>query len=163
MSFLDKLQADLKKNLQEGIDIFREGSSVFTEKLEKITEGGKTKYHSFNLNMKMQEELARLGGEIYELLSAKSSNPLGNRKVKAILSRIKKLDSRIQGLEGGTDETPVRKPARKTARKSTAKKTVRKTAKKTTVKKKSKPAVKKRVSTKKAAAKRTRRKGKDEA
>ena len=41
MNFLEKIQEDLKKNLKEGLDIFKEGSSVLTDKLEQLTTGGK--------------------------------------------------------------------------------------------------------------------------
>ena len=93
MSFWDKIQDDLKKNLQEGLEIFREGSSVVTDTLEKFTEGGKNKYKTFNLNMKVQEDFAKLGGAIYDLIEQKSKNPLGNKIVKSIIARKRESQS----------------------------------------------------------------------
>ena len=136
MSFWDKIQDDLKKNLQEGLEIFREGSSVFTDTLEKFTEGGKKKYKTFNLNMKVQEDFAKLGGEIYDLIEKKSKNPLGNKKVKSIIAKINKLENQISKLESKVTIKAVKKTTKKAVKKSTIKKTVRKrsTAIKQTIK-----------------------------
>ena len=84
MSFWDDIQKDLK----ESLSFFKEGSAVVTEKIEKFTTEGKKKYNVFNLNMKVQEEFARLGGQIYDLMGKKSKNPLGNRTVTAIIKKI---------------------------------------------------------------------------
>ena len=141
MSFWDKIQDDLKKNLQEGIEIFKEGSSVFTEKIEELTGEGKKKYQVFNLNMKVQEEFAKLGGTIYDLTVKKSKNPLSNIKVKSILAKINKMEAGINKLEDN-------KPARKAVKKRTTKKKAA-TRKKAAVKK----APAKAKTKKKAAAK----------
>ena len=135
MSFWDKIQEDLKKNLQEGLEIFREGGSVVTEKLEKLTGEGKKKYKVFNLNMKVQEEFAKLGGEIYDLITGKSKNPLGNRQVKSIISKINKLEGRINKLESKEVKKPKKTTAKKTGSKS-AKKSVGKTTVKSRAKRK---------------------------
>jgi hypothetical protein len=126
MSFWDKIQDDLKKNLQEGLEIFKEGSSVVTDTLEKFTEEGKKKYKVFNLNMKVQEDFAKLGGEIYDLISKKSKNPLGNTKVKSIIVKINKLEKNISSLESKDTKKTVKKTAKKTVKKRTVKKTVQK-------------------------------------
>ena len=138
MSFWDKIQDDLKKNLQEGLEIFKEGSSVVTETLEKFTSEGKTKYKVFNLNMKVQEDFAKLGGEVYDLIAKKSRNPLGNKKVKSIITKINKLEKQIDRLESKDAKKAVKKTTKKTAKKSTARKTARK---KTTAKKQTKKSI----------------------
>jgi hypothetical protein len=137
MSFWNKIQEDLKKNIHEGLEIFKEGSSAVTEKIEKLTEGGKNKYKAFNLNMKVQEDFAKLGGEIYDLITKKSKNPLASKKVKSIITRINKFEAQINKLESKGKKKP---------RKTTSKKTARKTTKKTT----GKTAAKRRVKTKSA-------------
>jgi hypothetical protein len=136
MSFWDKIQDDLKKNLQEGLEIFKEGSSVVTDTLGKFTEGGKKKYKVFNLNMKVQEDFAKLGGEIYDLIEKKSKNPLGNKKVKSIIAKINKMEKQITAIDSKDTKKAVKKTTKKTVKKRTAKKTVRKksTAKKQTKK-----------------------------
>ncbi len=122
MSFWDKIQEDLKKNFQEGLEIFREGSSVVTDTLGKFTEEGKKKYKVFNLNMKVQEDFAKLGGAIYDLID--------------IIARINKMENQITSVDAKDTKKTVKKTAKKTVKKSTAKKTVRKrsTAKKQTKK-----------------------------
>jgi hypothetical protein len=136
MSFWDKIQDDLKKNLQEGLEIFKEGSSVVTDTLGKFTEEGKKKYKVFNLNMKVQEDFAKLGGEIYDLIEKKSKNPLGNKKVKSIIAKINKMEKQITAIDSKDTKKAVKKTTKKTVKKRTAKKTVRKksTAKKQTKK-----------------------------
>ena len=132
MNFLEKIQEDLKKNLKEGLDIFKEGSSVLTDKLEQLTTGGKNKYKVFNLNMKVQEEFARLGGELYDLLVKKSKNPLGSKSVTSIISKINKLEAQINKLEGTEEKKPAKKAVKKTAAKAKRKTTGKTAAKKTT-------------------------------
>ena len=146
MSFWEKIQDDLKKNLQESIEIFKEGSSVFTEKIEELTGEGKKKYQVFNLNMKVQEEFAKLGGAIYDLTTKRSKNPLGNTKVKSILTKINKMEDRITKLEDKNDKKPVKKTTKKRTTKkkaATKKKAVRKAA--TKAKRKTKTATKKKA------------------
>ncbi len=140
MSFWEKIQDDLKKNLQEGLDIFKEGSSVVTETLEKFAGDSKKKYKVFNFNMKVQEDFAKLGGEIYDLISKKSKNPLGNPKVKSIIARINKLENQIDVLESNEPVNTVKKSTKKTAAKkktTVTKKSVKKSTTKKTAKKKS--------------------------
>lgn len=132
MNFLEKIQEDLKKNLKEGLDIFKEGSSVLTDKLEQLTTGGKNKYKVFNLNMKVQEEFARLGGELYDLIVKKSKNPLGSKSVTSIISKINKLEAQINKLEGTEEKKPAKKAVKKTAAKAKRKTTGKTAAKKTT-------------------------------
>jgi len=133
MSFWDKIQDDLKKNLQEGIEIFKEGSSVFTEKIEELTGEGKKKYQVFNLNMKVQEEFAKLGGAVYDLTVKKSKNPLATTKVKSILAKINKMEDRINKLEATEDKKSSQKAKKKrtTKKKAAAKKSPAKTKRKT--------------------------------
>ncbi len=121
MNFWEKIQQDLKKNIQEGLEIFKEGSSVVTEKIEKLTEEGKKKYKIFNLNMKVQEEFTKLGGEVYDLISKKSKNPLGSRKVRSIVSTVNRLETQINRLEDNEGTRPRKTTARQTVRKSTKK------------------------------------------
>ncbi|MBC8412569.1 hypothetical protein H8E50_02705 [bacterium] len=132
MSFWDSVQDDMKKNLKEGLDIFKEGSAAVSQKLEQLTDDGKKKYKVFNLNMKVQDEFTELGGQIYDLIQKKSKNPTGNKQVASIIKKIKKLEDEIAQLEA--DET---RDSQKT--KTVKKKTVRKkttATKKTTARKK---------------------------
>jgi hypothetical protein len=118
MNFWDKIQKDMKKNIKEGLEFMREGSTAVSQRLEKLTEEGKKKYKIFNLNMKVQEEFAKLGGQVYDLTTKKSKNPLGNRKVNSIISKINKLETQITKLEKKSVKKTAKKTTRKTKRKS---------------------------------------------
>lgn len=113
MGIWDKIQDDLRKNFQEGLDIFKEGSTTVSDKIDKLTGEGKKKYRLFNLNMKVKDEFALLGGQIYDLMLKKSKNPLGSRKVTPIISRIKKLEAEIEKLEMTEEEKARKAPVRK--------------------------------------------------
>ena len=119
MNFWDKIQKDMKKNIKEGLEFMKEGSTAVSQRLEKLTEEGKKKYKIFNLNMKVQEEFAKLGGQVYDLTTKKSKNPMGNRKVNSIISKINKLETQITRLEKKSVKKTVKKTTRKTKRKST--------------------------------------------
>jgi len=122
----DKIQNDFKKNIEEGLSIIRDGGSAVSHKIEKLTDEGKKKYKVFNLNMKVQEEFAKLGGQVYDLITKKSKNPLGSKKVTAILKKINKLEAQINRLEmkkaEKTKKKAVRKAPKKTAKKRATKK-----------------------------------------
>jgi len=115
MSFWEKIQKDIKRNLKEGIDLFKERSSTVTKRLEWLTEEGKKRYKLFNLNMKVQEEFAHLGGHIYDLVSKDAKNPLENKKVQSIMKKIKRLETQINRLEGKKAKKKV--VGKKTSRK----------------------------------------------
>ena len=76
--------------------------------------------------MKVQEDFAKLGGAIYDLIEQKSKNPLGNKKVKSIIAKINKLENQISKLESKGTIKAVKKTTKKAVKKSTIKKTVRK-------------------------------------
>ena len=151
MSFWDQIQKDIGENLKEGLAIVKEGGEAITQKLEKLTDEGKKKYKVFNLNMKVQDEFARLGGQIYDLIVKKSKNPLSSKSVTSIISKINKLEAEISKFEGREIKAKVKTAAKKTRKKTTAKKAA---AKKATTKK---------TSGKKAAVKKTQVKAKSSA
>ena len=157
MSFWDQIQKDIGENLKEGLAIVKEGGEAITQKLEKLTDEGKKKYKVFNLNMKVQDEFARLGGQIYDLIVKKSKNPLSSKSVTLIISKINKLEAEISKFEGREIKAKVKTAAKKTRKKTTTRKAA---AKKATTKKTSgkKAAVKKTpAKTKSSAAEKVRK------
>jgi hypothetical protein len=133
MSFWEKIESDIKKNIKEGLDIFKEGSASVSKKIELLTEEGKKKYKVFNLNTKVQDEFTKLGGLIYDLTNKKSKNPTSNKKVTATINRIKKLEAQITKLEMMEKPKPAAKRKKAVKKKATKRKT---SAKKKAVKKK---------------------------
>jgi hypothetical protein len=107
MSFWEKIEKDIKKNIQEGLSLVKERGTAFSRKIERLTEEGKRKYKIFTLKMKVQDEFTRLGGKVYDL-SQKSEDPMKNKKVIAIISRIKRLEDQITRKER-EGKTKIRK------------------------------------------------------
>ena len=101
MNFWEKVKNDLQKGIKEGIDFVKEGATIVKVKAEELTEEGKKRLKIFELKTKVQREIAELGGVVYDL-SSKVKNPMLESKVKAVVSRIKKLEAQIAKLEGKT-------------------------------------------------------------
>jgi hypothetical protein len=128
MSFWDKIQKDMKKNIHEGLEIVKEGSTIVSQKIEKLTEEGKNKYKVFSLNMKVQDEFAKLGGQIYDLTTKKSKNPMTNKKVVSTIKKINKLESQITKLEmTKTKKKAAKKSPQKARKKRVSKRPVKRT------------------------------------
>jgi hypothetical protein len=98
MDFYQKIKGDLQKGIKEGITVVKERAAVVKEKVEELTEEGKKQYNIFLLKTKVQKEISELGGRVYDL-SAKLKNPMVDRKVKALIARIKKLEAKVTRLE----------------------------------------------------------------
>lgn len=99
MTFWEKIQKDIRKNIQEGISALKEGSTKVSKKIELLTEEGKRKYKIHALHIKVKDEFERLGGQLYDLVTKKTKDPLSSRKVTSIISKIKKLENQITRLE----------------------------------------------------------------
>lgn len=99
MDFWEKVKKDIQKGIREGIGIVQEGVTVVKEKAGELTEEGKKRLRIFDLKTKVQREISELGGHVYDL-SSRVRNPMVNAKVKAVVSRIKKLEAQIAKLEG---------------------------------------------------------------
>jgi len=111
MNYWEKIRKDLGKGIKEGIAVVKEGAAVVKERAEELTEEGKRRYKIFELKSKVQNWMTELGGRVY-MLSSRTKNPILDRKVQQLISRIKKLDAQIKTLE---------KKGRKTSLKATRK------------------------------------------
>lgn len=120
MDFWEKIEKDIKKNIKDGLAMFKEGSATVSHKIELLTEEGKRKYKIFSLNTKVQNEFTKLGGLIYDLTNKKTKNPLANRKVAATVNRINRLELQITKLK--LQDKPKSSVTRKKSKKKTGKK-----------------------------------------
>jgi len=129
----DKIKKDLKKGVEEGIAVVKEGASAVSAKMGELTAEGKRQYKMFDLRAKIQNQMTELGGRAYDLLDNKKS-PAADSKIKAAFVKIKNLEKQLRKLEGEKETTapPKKKPAAKA--KAAPKKTARPAAKKTTPK-----------------------------
>lgn len=98
MDFWEKIKNDIQKGVKEGIGMVKEGVTVARAKAEELTEEGKRRFRIFELKTKVQREIAELGGRVYDL-SDKLKNPMLDKKVKSIVTRVKKLEGKIMKLE----------------------------------------------------------------
>jgi len=101
MAFWEKVKKDLQKGIKDGITIAKEGAAAVRHRAEELTEEGKRRYQIYELKTKVQKEITELGGRVYDLSSSKQ-NPMLDKKVTAITSRIGKLEKRIEKLERAT-------------------------------------------------------------
>lgn len=112
MSFWEKVKRDLRKGIKDGIEKVVEGTTFVREKAEELTEEGKKKYRAYELNQKVQREIAELGGKVYDLTST-MENPLEDGKVKAAIARIRKLEAQIMKLEKVAQVSRKKEPVKK--------------------------------------------------
>jgi hypothetical protein len=125
----DKIKKDVKKGIEEGIAVVKEGANVVSEKMGELTAEGKRQYKMFDLKAKIQSQMTVLGGRAYDVLDCKKS-PAADSKVKAVFVKIKKLEEQLSKLEGKKETkaaAPI-KPATKATPKKTAQATTKKTA-----------------------------------
>jgi hypothetical protein len=122
MALWEKVRNDAQKSLREGLNAIK-------LKAEELTGEGKRKYKLFEIKSKVHNAMADLGGKVYGL-SAKKKNPLEDRGVKGIITRLKKMELQIKKLEKAGKKKPAKKkPAKKkAARKKAVKKKAAKKA-----------------------------------
>jgi hypothetical protein len=111
MDFWQKIKNDIQKGIREGVGIVREGVTVAKAKAEELTEEGKRRLKIFELKTKVQREISELGGRVYAV-SDKLKNPMLDKKAKAVIARIRKLEAQIAKLEG-KKKAAFRKATRK--------------------------------------------------
>jgi len=138
----DKIKKDVKKGIEEGIAVVKEGASVVSGKVGELTAEGKRQYRMYDLKAKIQSQMTVLGGRVYDVLDTKK-NPTADSRVKAVYEKIKNLEAQLAKLEGGKEKKTAapKKPAAKV--KATPKKTGQPPAKKMAAKAAPKTPVKK--------------------
>jgi len=105
MEFWEKIKKDLRTGFQSGMAVIREGAVAAREKAEELTEEGKRQYKLFELKTKVQKEITELGGKVYGLICAEK-DPVADNRVKASVSKIKKLENQLAKLEIKPQDKP---------------------------------------------------------
>jgi len=114
MDFWEKIKRDIRKGMREGIVKVKEGMTIAKAKAEELTEEGKRRLNIFETKTKVQKEISELGGRIYNL-SQKVKNPMADKKVNAIISRIRKFEMQLAKLEGKQKVSSKRTPRKRTS------------------------------------------------
>jgi hypothetical protein len=112
MGFWDEVKRDFQQSLKESVHLLKEKATIMKDKAEALTEEGKKRYKIFDIQMRIQKEVGELGGRIYDL-SSKSGNPLLDKKVRALIVRIKKLEMQVAKLKGKKDIKPKKSGRRR--------------------------------------------------
>jgi hypothetical protein len=102
----DKIKKDVKKGIEEGIAVVKEGASVVSEKMGELTAEGKRQYKMYDLKAKIQGQMTVLGGRVYDVLDTKK-NPTADNRVKAVYEKIKNLEAQLAKFEGGKEKKPA--------------------------------------------------------
>jgi hypothetical protein len=98
MSFWQRIKKDLEKGVKSGVSIIKEGAQGAKEKVEELSEEAKIQYEISVLESKVHTWMTELGGRVYEV-SHSLKNPMLDTKVKMMVTRISKLQARIEKLE----------------------------------------------------------------
>jgi len=141
-SLFEKIKKDVKKGIGEGVSALKDGADSFYGKVDEIKAAAKRQYKIFDLKTKIQDQMTKLGGRVYDVYNSNKSID-EDKKVKAAFAQIKKLEwqlGKIEGTQKAKAASPV-KPAAKAkeaapkaapkvsgtaAKKTAAKKTARK-------------------------------------
>ena len=112
-SLFDKISKNIKKGMEEGIAVLKEGANVVSVKMNELSAEGKRQYKIFNLNLKIQDQMNELGGITYAVLDGRKSLD-ENKKIKAAFAKIKKLEWQLSKIDGKKIKTAApKKPAKK--------------------------------------------------
>jgi lipopolysaccharide export LptBFGC system permease protein LptF len=98
-SLFDKISKNIKKGMEEGIAVLKEGANVVSVKMNELSAEGKRQYKIFNLNLKIQDQMNELGGITYAVLDGRKSLD-ENKKIKAAFAKIKKLEWQLSKIGG---------------------------------------------------------------
>ena len=99
MTFWEKVKKNIRIGYQEGV-YYIQKRAVFTKKRAKdFVRQGQRGFQIYELHSKVQKEMTELGGRIYTLSSQKT-NPMLDKRIRAITGRIEKYEERIARLEG---------------------------------------------------------------
>ncbi len=133
-SLFEKIKEDLKKGIEEGVSALKDGANAFYGKVDEIKAAAKKQYDIFDLQTKIQNEMTKLGGRVYDVYNSNKSID-EDKKVKAAFARIKKLEWQLGKIEGMKNEKAASPPPTEVKAKALPKAAKKTAAKKTTKKK----------------------------
>jgi hypothetical protein len=112
-SLFDQIKNNLKKGMEEGIAVLKEGANVVSVKMNELSAEGKRQYKIFSLNSKIQDQMNELGGITYAVLDSRKSLD-EDKKIKAAFAKIKKLEWQLSKIGGKRIKAvSAKKPAKK--------------------------------------------------
>ena len=124
MSFWQKIKKDLEKEMKAGLAFLREGTAVMKKKAKEVSSEGKRHIKMIELQTTVRDLMAGLGGRVYDL-SLKEDDPMKDKQVASMLSRIRRLEVQISKLEKNEKKPSKKVKAQKPAKGKTKKKAVK--------------------------------------
>jgi gas vesicle protein len=115
MNSWERITKDLQKGLKEGVDAVKQGAAIIKKRAEDLSGEAQKQYKVFELKSNVHKLTSELGGRIYELHS-KTGDPLKNKRVQSVISKIKKLEEKLSKLETGKAPGKKTRPGRKTGK-----------------------------------------------
>jgi hypothetical protein len=128
-SLFEKIKEDLKKGIEDGISVLKEQATAFYGKVDEIKAVAKKQYNIFDLQTKIQDEMTKLGGRVYDVYNSNKSID-EDKKVKAAFAKIKKLEWQLGKIEGVQKAKASSSPKPEVDAKSAAPKSPRKAVEK---------------------------------
>ncbi len=104
MNFLDKVSTGLKKAVDEGWLVVREGAKVAEEKTKGVAKVGKLKYQVYTLQRRAEKYMTEIGGQVYDMSATPSENPLSSPDIIDLVESVKEIEGEIKRLEGEIEE-----------------------------------------------------------
>lgn len=96
MALWDKV----KKYMEEGVDVLKEGASVVAEKTGELAKIGKIKMEIMNLNRKINNCFNEIGGKLYHLkVEGKQDEINSDARISKLVEEIKKLEEEVKDKE----------------------------------------------------------------
>jgi uncharacterized protein (UPF0335 family) len=111
MSFLDRVNAELKKAAGTGWTAVRDSAKI-----------GKLRYKKHNLHKDAGKLFAELGGVVYDLAGSPDENPLSRPEVLKLIEDIKRVEQESSTLEEEIAETKKKEPEEQEKASQTAEK-----------------------------------------
>jgi uncharacterized protein (UPF0335 family) len=90
----------VKKYMEEGLEVVKEGATVVAEKTGELAKVGKIKMEIMNLNKKINNCFNEIGGKVYHLkLEGKQDEINSDSRINELIEEIKRLEQEVKDKE----------------------------------------------------------------
>ena len=128
MKFWERVKKDLHLAMEEGVDLFKEGTATFTkearrmankgaatmrEETRRMARLGRLRYQVYRLNQKAQTNFTEMGGKVYDLASKDLKRFKLNEGLKKLILENKEIERQVETLE-----SEIRKLSKKKQKKA---------------------------------------------
>jgi hypothetical protein len=100
MSFWEKVNSGLRKAVEDGWLVVKEGTKVAAGKTDEVTRRGRLRYQVYSLHRKAEKSLTKIGGKVYDIAKMPSKkNPLSNREIINLVDEVNKIEEKVKKIE----------------------------------------------------------------